>query len=245
MTHPPCALGRVPTPGTAQACSPFEGGVKLSNPLKGACFVLAVLIAALGVASGLQAREPLQDWDQVHQLRPGSRVVVKPFKGTGRKTAGSYASSDEGGIVLHSPTGRTQAIPRGSIRAVVWKRRMRWAPAKGAAIGFGVGAALTLAGKDFAQPLAMFVIGAVGAAIGVGVGGLVRVVDGPVRIYEASKPAPPGPRRSGGNRLLPLRTRTRESSSKHSQAIRFEHRVRGLPSKAEEQLDEQEMRAGG
>lgn len=246
MTHPPCALGRVPTPETSRSCSPFEGGVKLSNPLKQACFVLAVLIAAPGVASGLQAREPLQDWDQVHQLRPGSRVVVKPFKGMGRKTAGSYASSDEGGIVLHSPTGRTQAaIPRESIRAVVWKRRMRWAPAKGAAIGFGAGAALALLGNDFVQPLTMFVFGGVSAAIGVAVGGLVRVVDGPVRIYEASKPAPPGPRRSGGNRLLPLRARTRESSGKHLQAIRFEHRVRSLPSEAEEQLDRREMRAGG
>ena len=60
----------------------------------------------------------------MHQLRPGSRVVVKPYTGMGRKTAGSYASIDEGGIALHSPTGRTQAISRESIRAFVWKRRM-------------------------------------------------------------------------------------------------------------------------
>lgn len=84
-------------------------------------------------------------------------------------------------------------------------------PAKGATIGFGVGAALTLAGKDFAQPIAMFVIGGVGAAIGLAVGGLVRVVDGPVRIYEASKPAPPGPRRSGGD----LRQSPRAPPSPH------------------------------
>ena len=70
---------------------------------------------------------------------------------------------------------------------------MRRAPAKGAAIGFGAGATLTLLGKDFAQPFAMFVIGGVGAAIGVAVGGLVRVVDRPVRVYEASKPESTGP----------------------------------------------------
>ena len=73
-------------------------------------------------------------------------------------------------------------------------------PAKGAAIGFGVGEALTLVGKDFAQPFAMFVIGGVGAAIGVVVGGLVRVVDGPVRVYEASKPVSTGPGQGSGDR---------------------------------------------
>ena len=104
-SHRPCAHGRVPDPERVRARSPFGVGFKLWNPLKQACFVLAVLIAAPGVASGLQAREPLQDWDRVHQLRPGSRVAVKLLKGMGSKTADGYESSDEGGIVLHSPAG--------------------------------------------------------------------------------------------------------------------------------------------
>ena len=166
VTHRPCEHGGLPTRETAWVCSPFGVGLKPLNPLKRACFVLAVLIAAPGVASGLQALEPLQDWDRVHQLRPGSRVVVKLFKGMGRKVAGSYASSDEVGIALHSPAGQTQAIPRERIRAVVWKRRMRWAPAKGAAVGFGAGAALMLLGHDLAQPFATFIFGGVGAGIG-------------------------------------------------------------------------------
>lgn len=155
--------------------------------------------AAACLEPGLRAEEQSQDWGRVHALRHGERVGVKLFEGMDRKVVGDYESSNDSGIMVWVRGGNAVEINRDRVREVVWKRRLRLAPTKGTVIGFGVGAIATLVMPGVAEPAGMFVIGGFGASGGSVVGLLVRIFDGPRRVYRASKGGPSAdPTRSAG-----------------------------------------------
>ena len=154
---------------------------------------LALLTAVPHLGPGLKAeqktQEPVYDWGRVRALKPGRQIVVRPFKGMGRKVVGDYVSSDAAGIVVRMKDGQEVAIPKERIRQVTRRKRMRYAVLIGAAVGFAILATMAAGVSDFVQPSAALVAGAMGAGLGALGGFAVRRAGRiPLIIYRAPKP---------------------------------------------------------
>ena len=178
-------------------CSAFialrSPAMKLLSKRQWLCMGLALLTAVPYLGPGLRAEQraedPVHDWGRVRALKPGRQIVVRSFKGMGRKVVGDYASSDAAGIVVRMKDGQEVAIPKERIRQVTRRKRMRYAILIGAAVGFAIFAASTLGKGDFDQPYAALIWGAMGVGPGALGGFAVRRAGRiPLIIYKAPKP---------------------------------------------------------
>ena len=150
--------------------------------LKAAVLTLVAAAAALGQSNG--GEERFRDWSRVHELQPGQRLVVRPFKGMGSKAVATHVSSDAAGIVVRLRNDQELEISKERIRSVVRRKRMRHAVLIGAGAGFAVVAVLTLIAPDFSQPASALILGGGGAGLGA-LGGLAFRT---TIVYRAPKP---------------------------------------------------------
>ena len=149
--------------------------------------IVAVALVVTGVAAAQSGGgdERVRDWSRIHELRPGHRIAVRPFKGMGSKVLATYVSSDAAKIVVRLENDQKLEIPKERVRSVIRRKRMRNAVLIGASAGFAVMALLTLSFSDFIQPLGALAFGSVGAGIGAGGGGLVQLVGQTMIVYRA------------------------------------------------------------
>ena len=130
------------------------------------------------------ATKELNDWSRVQSLPHDRHVVVKPFEGSGEKVNGRLVRVDDRSITIQTRVGEVE-VTRASVRVVAVRDRTRHnAPWIGAAIGFGVLAAITAGTGDLDQPAAALAFGAAGAGLGA-LGGLtVRALAGHAVVYR-------------------------------------------------------------
>ena len=108
----------------------------------------------------------MNDWNRVTSLQPKRLVIVKRFKTSGKKVKGLLLRADVRSVRVETKDGDIE-IPRDTVRALSVRRRgWKKAPWIGAAIGFGVVAALTTREADFVQPAGALLFGGAGAGLG-------------------------------------------------------------------------------
>jgi hypothetical protein len=142
--------------------------------------LLAIVFVLLLTPGLLLAQKKLSDWNNVAQLKPGTKIIVTTRNG--REFIGEKRQANDDMMFMETisavNSSRTISLSRDEIAEVRKKKSSGFMPFIGAAIGVAVGAGIGAAvydhpGTDDPHSGAM-VMGALGGLIGGGAGAFVH-----------------------------------------------------------------------
>jgi hypothetical protein len=142
--------------------------------------LLAIVFVLLLTPGLLLAQKKLSDWNNVAQLKPGTKIIVTTKNG--REFIGEKRQANDDMMFMETisavNSSRTISLSRDEIAEVRKKKSSGFMPFIGAAIGVAVGAGIGAAvydhpGTDDPHSGAM-VMGALGGLIGAGAGAFVH-----------------------------------------------------------------------